>query len=510
MQAYRYARLSWVAALACLVALVYWPSTLFLLSEKWLNTAETTYTHGWLILVVCIALVVRSRRELAAVPVNPSRFAVLALALAITVWLVAYRASIEGLAVPLQPLIFWLAVTAAFGWAVGLVLLFPVAYFYFAVNVWYGAPLQDLTVVVMRGVLALTGPPALIDGAVIHIPNGTFVIEEGCSGLHFMIVGLAVAALYGEQRHDRWPVRLRQLALMAGLALLANWVRVYTVIEAGYLTDMQSYLVRVEHRSFGNAIWVLLLIAVLAIARRLSPAAPAPEGAPSAQDGGPAPVRLRATLFALALLLAGAAALAFVDQRRVPVDATLPPLPLSADAWQGPLPPSPLWRPQYAGAAVERRGAYEAGGERVEVYANVYGLQQPGRKPTSYENQLFAPGDWNAGLSGAAFGACGAAVGARPCLVGALDPDLHRWVISYRYYVGRTQTASPALAQALYGIAAIATVPPSGIVAAATRCAEETCETARARLTAFWRQMDGTLSAVTGAASATVAAQAGE
>jgi hypothetical protein len=57
-----------------------------------------------------------------------------ALALAILAWLIAYRASIEGLEVPLQPLIFWLAVTAAFGWTVGRVMLFPVAYFYFAVN----------------------------------------------------------------------------------------------------------------------------------------------------------------------------------------------------------------------------------------------------------------------------------------------------------------------------------------------------------------------------------------
>ena len=61
MQAPRYARLYWIAALACVVALVYWPSTIFLY-EKWTDTAGLTYTHGWLILLICIALVVRSRR----------------------------------------------------------------------------------------------------------------------------------------------------------------------------------------------------------------------------------------------------------------------------------------------------------------------------------------------------------------------------------------------------------------------------------------------------------------
>ena len=59
----------------------------------------------------------------------------------------------------------------------------------------------------MHGLLTLTGPPALFIGDVIHIPNGTFRIEEGCSGAHFMIVGLAVAALYGEQQRDPWRIR---------------------------------------------------------------------------------------------------------------------------------------------------------------------------------------------------------------------------------------------------------------------------------------------------------------
>src|SRR5256885_16553100 len=70
---------------------------------------------------------------------------------------------------------------------------------------------------------------------------------------HFMIVGLAVAALHGELRRDPWRVRIAQLALMASLALLANWVRVYTVIEAGYLTDMRSYLVSARRYRFGWA-----------------------------------------------------------------------------------------------------------------------------------------------------------------------------------------------------------------------------------------------------------------
>jgi exosortase len=304
MQASRYLRLYWIAALACVTALVYWPSTIFLYG-KWLDGVSLTYTHGWLILLICIALVVRSRRELAAAPVHPSARAAVALGAGIVAWLIFYRASIEGLEVPLQPLIFWLAASAAFGWAIGRLLLFPVAFLYFAVPIWYPTPLKDLTVLVTRGLLALTGPPALVAGDLIHLSNGTFLIEGGCSGLHFMIVGLAVAALYGEQRRDPWPLRIRQLALMAGLALLANWVRVYTVIEAGYLSDMKSYLVRVSHYGFGWCVFAVALFVFFWLAPRLGPEPP-PGPAPAPLQPATGPVRkaeLTGVAVAVAILL---------------------------------------------------------------------------------------------------------------------------------------------------------------------------------------------------------------
>jgi len=83
-----------------------------------------------------------------------------------------------------------------------------VAFFYFAcVLVAARHPLQELTVFALRGFFWLTGRGADIRDT-IHIPNGSFVIEEGCSGLHFMIGGLAWAALHGELPRDPWRVRI--------------------------------------------------------------------------------------------------------------------------------------------------------------------------------------------------------------------------------------------------------------------------------------------------------------
>ena len=251
-----------ILVLAVVVAVLFWPSTAVLI-QQWSDFVNITFTHGWLILAVCVWLVMRSRRAIAEVPARAWPLAQVGLVLAVLVWLVCYRASIQDLHVTVFPVLFWLAAAAALGWPVARLLIFPVAFFCFALPSWaqLGNPLQELTVVVMRLLLSITGPAAVISGDVIHIPNGSFRIEEGCSGLHFMIVGLAVAALHGELRRDPWKTRLAELALMAALALLTNWVRVYTIIEAGYLSNMRNYLVSVSHYWFGWGVFAVALVA---------------------------------------------------------------------------------------------------------------------------------------------------------------------------------------------------------------------------------------------------------
>jgi exosortase len=482
MQAARHARLYWIAALACVVALVYWPSTVFLYG-KWSDTTETTYTHGWLIFAISIAIVVRSRRELSAAPARASRVAAVALALAIIAWLVSYRASIEGLEVPLQPLIFWLAVTAAFGWTVGRLMLFPVAFFYFAVNVWYGMPLQHLTVLVMRGLLAVTGPAASIAGDVIHIPNGTFLIEEGCSGLHFMIVGLAVAALYGEQRRDLWRVRVRQLALMAGLALLANWVRVYTVIEAGYLTDMQSYLVRVSHYGFGWCVFTVALLVFFWLAPWLGPepalqpaaaAPPAPTGA-----AGPAPRGGFATAVAILLALPLLNTAMRVSRPAAPLAhpaAVLNPQP----PWHAmPVDIRSAWLPVFAGADdLQRRAFGSSGDDAVEVLGVAYRTQRQGAELVGETSSLTG-----AGLKSRAEQLVGSAAGPfREAEVADRTGAVS--LIWWRYQVAGRNLAGPFAQQLWYGINALVWRPPAGLVALRTPCQPD-CGSARRTLQEF-------------------------
>ena len=157
--------------------------------------------------------------------------------------------------------VLWLAATArsAGAWVPD---AFPVAFFRFAVPSWaqLGAPLQNLTVSGMGAILRMTGPAAEIHRRSHSHTQRHLRHRAGLQRPAFLDRGprhgRACTANCGATRGG---TRLAQLVVMAVLALLANWVRVYTVIERGYQTDMQTYLVSVSHYWFGWGVFAVAL-----------------------------------------------------------------------------------------------------------------------------------------------------------------------------------------------------------------------------------------------------------
>ena len=482
MRIARFPRLWMILALALLVTLVYWPSPA-VYYEQWRDFANITFTHGWLVLAVCLALVLRSRREIAAAPLRFRPLALLALGGCILAWLVGYRASIQDLHITIFPAIFWLAVTAAFGLRVGLLLALPVGFFYFAVPSWsqLGNPLQELTVFALRGFFWLTGPKVLISGDTIHIPNGSFVIEEGCSGLHFMIVGLAVAALHGELRRDPWRVRIAQLTLMAILALLANWVRVYTVIEAGYLTDMHSYLVSVSHYWFGWGVFAVALVLFFGLTTLFGP----PESAhdPGLQPVAPGPPAPLAGLAATVLVLVALPAASWGLRTLLPAPALSASVAPSARPPWSSAPSDTLssWRPAFPGADQEQRFAYtNTTGDTMEMFRVAYRTQRQGAELVGSGSTLIGRG-----LKVRSEEVIDTATGAfRETEV--VDRSGARSLIWSRYEIAGRGFVKPLASQLWYGIKAIVSNPPATWIAYRAPCAAGgDCEDARRVLREF-------------------------
>src|SRR5690606_14047274 len=100
---------------------------------------------------------------------------------------------------------------------------------------------------------------ALIDGNNIFLPSGTIFIADGCSGLRYLIISLLIGYIMALMNHYRFMQSIGVLVIAVALGLVANWLRIYLLVLIGYLTDMQSSLMR-DHETFGWIIFAMIMV----------------------------------------------------------------------------------------------------------------------------------------------------------------------------------------------------------------------------------------------------------
>jgi EpsI family protein len=479
-----------VVVLATLAAL--WPS----LSSLWTYWGQIpTYQHAYLIAAISLAWLVVAAKPMRTDRAQPSLPGTTLLTIALLAWLVALRANIQIGHQLLFPVALWLAILASAGWPVARRVFAPVAFLYFSIPIWdYLVPgLQWMSVRATEGMLALVGVPAHVHENHVTIPEGSFKIIEGCSGERYFMVALAVAVLAAAINHMRDWRRLGFVVASGVLALVANWLRIVIVIYAGHVTNMQHYLVAKEHLTFGNAVFVVLLVAIFIMARVMTPA-----HAHTGTLAGPSPTGRSRPLNAVArwraLLPLPLLAIIFVlvqVRSFVPVAApTLGAFPLAAGDWLGPLPANRSWAPVYVAPAEERRVAYTSGAGVVELYVNLYGEQRQDQELVYYGNTLLAPGAWTR-----TWPPVTGVMGGVLATVEAREPDGSQWLVAYTFKVGGWVTHNDLSSKLAYGIMSILHPVPSGVIALAVRC-QENCEAARALVKSFWDDMSGSVLAM--------------
>jgi EpsI family protein len=466
----------WVCALLAAAVASLWPA-LPGLARIWQHGAE--YGHGSAIVAIVVVWLVALRGRIATAEIGARPLALPALAALLLLWLIAHRANSELMQQVLMPPIILVAILAALGPGVARVVLLPIGYLYFAIPIWdHLIPaLQAITTFVAQSVLGALGVPVSIEGFHVTIPAGRFTIAEGCSGKRYLIVALALAVAAGAMQRLRWPRFAALIAVTVLSALVINWIRVIVIIYAGHVTQMQHYLVATEHFSFGYALFVPLLIAIVLAARRIGSSNPPPARAePSAATVHSAPIGGLAGSVALlaATAIVGASNGAGADARPV-----LEALPILTGQWQGPLPAQDGWSPEFAGAVEERRAAYATDTARIEIYVNLYGRQAQGAELINDRNSVapaaaawsvvrWLPGSWQS-----------------PASFIAEDVAKRRWVIAYIYASGERVTSSAALTQLHYGARALWGPAPAGLIALAAPCATD-CDLAAAHVSQFW------------------------
>jgi exosortase A len=471
----------WIAcAVVALLAGVFWlhqPSSISLM-ELWNDTSKTTYTHGYVIAGLVVWLILRRRQRLAWEPWSPSILAALLVAATGVAWIVAVRSGIEIVHQLLLLALLWLSVWAVFGRRIAVTLALPIGYLIFAIPVWdqVNSLLQAGTVAAVQFFLKLSSIPAYVEGNFVHLAAGVFEIAGGCSGIHFYIVSLAVATLYGEIGRDSLKTRLSLIGLAAGLALLTNWLRVYIIVVAGHLTNMQHYLVRVEHYQFGWVVFAVMMTLFFLIARRFAPAV-------TSDSGAPADSSTRGVSFGLGLAIATLAVLAVpcwelarpVQPAALSADAVLPGAP---SGWSQVATESSQWNPVFEGADRIARGEYAgADDRRVEAFVASYALQHQNKELVAYGNSLIGPGEGTI----VSVARTGTTAPAKELIV---NGPRERAVIRYYYRIGGLRTDRGIVAQLSYGLSAIRNPTPSSVIAVRSACRPD-CDAARALLDEF-------------------------
>ena len=467
-----------IVALLASVFFLYAPTSESLM-ELWSDTGKTTYTHGFVIAALTAWLVLRRRHALAAIPWSPSIVGSLLALAASVVWIVSVRASIELFHQLLLLGLLWLSVWAVFGRRMALQLWLPVGFLIFAIPVWdqINFLLQKATVKAVALLLAVTAIPAWVDGNFVHLAAGVFEVAGGCSGIHFFIVALSLATLYGEIGRDSWKVRIQLVALATGLALLANWLRVYTIVLAGYLTNMQHSLIREGHYNFGWVVFAVVMLVFFLLARRFASAPP--ENHPLFVPESAHTSRAAALMVAVVCVLAAPVAEFFRPVRPAMLAPGSSHLLRTPNGWSRTEPAAvSAWTPIFAGADLIERSQYasSSGGE-VQMFIASFALQEQQKEIVAYGNGLIGPGE-------------GSVVSDTRAVTGRAARELFvrgpagRSVIRYYYDIGGHRTDRAVFAQLWYGLKSIRGEVVSSVFALRTECAAN-CDEARALLSEF-------------------------
>ena len=163
---------------------------------------DGTYSHSYLIpfIFVYLLVVLARRGEL-----HPRQSVYLPAVLAFIICAVGFYFALTA-QLSLLYWIFSLLLLASACWIVvhyTLGLAYAIGFLLFMYPMWGALQyvLQHLSVFAVMNLMNLTGIPTYVEETSVMIPEGTFVIAGGCSGLRYFIVSLAIGSMSVRQAY---------------------------------------------------------------------------------------------------------------------------------------------------------------------------------------------------------------------------------------------------------------------------------------------------------------------
>lgn len=391
---------AWAGLLALpLLLIALWPEWVdyFLLWND-----SIIYHHGYLVAGGSVFLLYLRRQSLLRLEPTGSWLALPLLIGAVAFLILSQAADVRVFRLLLAPIIIVLWGWTVWGFRFVRIAGGPVMLLVFAAPVWddFSPLLQHITVFFNQIFLGIVDIPATIEEFFIILEVGTFLVENGCSGVRYLMVALFLGAFYGELYYPNYR-RILLLVVIAGLlSMLANWIRVFGIIVAGHYTNMETSLVD-DHEMFGWVVFVVVtLLPLYFIAGKLE-GRQEQEKKLTHEMTGQTETAGKAGSVAwpaiASLLILAPLAVPWLLAPRIAAtgeqwEVTLPDL---SPEWRGPLTHADFWHPVYLNPDFEKSGVYVSDGlARIQLHITGYRTQGDNKELIAYDNQLFNRKQW--------------------------------------------------------------------------------------------------------------------
>jgi exosortase A len=359
-----------------------------------------TFAHGFLVLPIVFWMIWRKRHDLASLRPRPCSWMLVPMAAIASVWLLADLVEVNSVTELSMTALLVLAVPAVLGLEVARVILFPLAFTFFAVPIGEFMLPQlmswtaDFTVLALRA----TGVPVYREFNQIVIPTGRWAVVEACSGVRYLIASFMVGTLFGYLHYRSTQRRWIFAAVAVAVPIVANWVRAYLIVLLGHVSN-NRIAVGVDHLIYGWLFFGVVMAFMYAVGALWSEAAAVPVVAARERLHSPHNAMPPQSGFWLASLFAAAIAVApllalrsigYPEAHGMPRLAALEGL---SGGWAAASEEAIDWKPAFRNPSFETNGSYVSGPHRVGVYTGYYRQQSYRQKLVSSDNVLIRSDD---------------------------------------------------------------------------------------------------------------------
>jgi EpsI family protein len=239
--------------------------------------------------------------------------------------------------------------------------------------------------------------PVYIEGNLLSLPNGRFLIADVCGGLRFVIATTTIVLLNSYLIDIKIKGYLFYLAVGLFFAVLVNVLRVVTVILSGYFLGMETYLVH-DHVTFGWILYAFMMLPFLYVINnypiRVFRKAKSISSHNKTKPSNPAKLGVVFVVSMISLMLPGSPSIIkpSINNKDLVFDEI--DWPDSVGEIKGMVSDANMIRPEFRNSDININLRYSTSNYNTDIYMAVYYSQYKDKEIVNIKNRFYDNKEW--------------------------------------------------------------------------------------------------------------------